>query len=123
MVKRRMLKLAIAVVTVLAPTAAVTAATGGVGFAAGVTPAYSGTFHTTSGGNIFYPRGGGGPYYLPPNDSVRVNCYYTGASVHGDNYQDHVTWTQYYGGVPGHIPDYYVNLGGLVPPQLGIPHC
>ena len=44
-------------------------------------------------------------------------------SYSGDYELDHVTYTQKYGTVPGHIPDYYVNFGNPEAPQVGVPPC
>lgn len=38
-------------------------------------------------------------------------------------YQDHVTWTSNHGSITGHVDDDYVNFGGLTPPQVGLHTC
>jgi hypothetical protein len=87
-------------------------------------PDYEITVHTTSAGDWFFPSSGGGGKYLPANDTVDVTCYYNGSTSYGGDHElDHVTYTQKYGNVPGHIPDYYVNFGGYEASQVGVPYC
>jgi hypothetical protein len=63
---------------------------------------------------------------LPLNDKVKITCFYAGnppSPWKGDGYMDHVTWENISRPIAGHIPDYYVNLGGNYPWQIGIPKC
>lgn len=75
-------------------------------------------FHTQRGdAPLFYPSGSL-HLQLPPNDKIRVTCYYRANSPSGwlnDHVQDHVTWTQVTGNTTGHVPDSYVNEGGEYP--------
>ena len=62
---------------------------------------------------------------LPLNDEVEVTCYYLGSSPGwlNDGYEDHVVWVNAVGNFTGHIPDDYINFGGLTPPEEGVPPC
>lgn len=135
----RMLRFTLATATVIGTAGALGGLTTGIGAAAttahtaasssarpasALAPDYEITVHTTSAGDWFFPRSGGAAKYLPANDTVDVTCYYVGStSYNGDKELDHVTYTQKYGNVPGHIPDYYVNFGGKEASAAGVPSC
>lgn len=139
MLGQRTFKLTVAAATMAASAAALGGLTTGIAGAATQAPAHAAaparaasalvpdyeiTVHTTSAGDWFFPSSGGAAEYLPANDTVDVTCYYVGSkSYSGDKELDHVTYTQRYGNVPGHIPDYYVNLGGREASQAGVPLC
>jgi hypothetical protein len=58
---------------------------------------------------------------------VEITCWYWGtqSGYKSDNVQDHIAYIDGPGFYAGHIPDPYVNLGGLYPfsPQIGLPMC
>jgi hypothetical protein len=67
----------------------------------------------------------GGVRCFGGNDLVEISCYYQGSpNAYGDDYQDHV-FLENAGGAAdvGHIPDFFVNLGGVNPPVVHIPLC
>lgn len=111
----------------LSATAAAAVVTGMVASTAGtasaaVQPSYAHTF-TTKAGAYFWPHDGSPRQYLGAGVQIEVTCWYIGTPVHGgDAYQDHIDRLR---GKPvsGHVVDYYVNLGGHTPPQVGIPEC
>lgn len=67
--------------------------------------------------------------YNASNDLVEITCYYNGSPVaYGDNYEDHVIAVEGGSGegntgMDGHFPDFFVNLGGNNPPNVGIHYC
>jgi hypothetical protein len=63
---------------------------------------------------------------LPLNDQVKVTCWYFGTPPSpwkSDGIMDHVTTENISNPIVGHIPDHYVNFGGQVPSDLGMPQC
>jgi hypothetical protein len=97
----------------------------------------SGTDFTTSRHCYFQTENGNAPIFSsngtvggtePPNDKVEITCWYDGnppSPYHGDGVQDHVVWTAHYGTIKGHIPDAYINEGGLFPydSPYDLPEC
>lgn len=66
---------------------------------------------------VFNPEGTVGGI-LPPDNKVEVTCWYYGnppPPYKSDGVQDHVVWTQHFDAITGHIPDAYINEGGLYP--------
>lgn len=74
----------------------------------------------------FYSHNGAVLFQLHDGDRVKVTCWYTGASFHGDPYKDHVV-REHIGGAfysySGHVNDYHVNFSGLTPNSLPLSHC
>lgn len=67
----------------------------------------------------------GGVRCIRGNELVEISCFFQGNPiVGGDDFQDHVI-EEDAGGVAfvGHIPDFYINLGGQTPNNSGIPGC
>lgn len=140
MLKRRIAKLAVAAVTMasavglasLGATAA-SAATSthpvtapAASTAAAISDCSPCFPHTVNGHAPLFRSDGSLWGTLPLNDEVEVTCWYPGnppAPWHGDGYQDHVVWVNSVGNFTGHIPDYYINFGGLTPNQVGLPRC
>jgi hypothetical protein len=96
-------------------------------------PCWATTENARDGGpwGCSYPIGvplflrSGGVRCFGGNDLVEISCYYQGSPVaYGDNYEDHV-FLEDAGRTAdvGHIPDWFVNLGGHNPPQVNIPLC
>jgi hypothetical protein len=145
MFQRRILKLAVTIAAVIGMAGGLSALATGTGVAAtqakthavassatasatrsvsAMKPDYEVTVRTISAGDWFFPSAGGGPVYMPANDTVDVTCYYVGSKDYSGDYElDHVTYTQFYGTFPGHIPDINVNFGGREASQAGVPHC
>jgi hypothetical protein len=91
-----------------------------------VTPDCSPCFpHTKNGHAPLFRHDGSFWGTLPLNDEVEVTCWYLGSNPgwSSDGYQDHVAWVNSVGAFNGHIPDYYINFGGLTPDAEGLPHC
>jgi hypothetical protein len=147
MLKRRILKAGVAMITVSGLLGGLSTLATGTSLAATkeharpvammvtVSPDYTCYFPITGfycyaqteHGNAPLFRSSGALYTkLPLNDKVKVTCFYYGnppAPWKGDGYQDHVTWENIANPITGHIPDYYVNLGNQTPIQAGIPQC
>ena len=81
--------------------------------------------HVFAGAKLWFRSGGS--FLLPPNDTVEITCWYTGASSSTDPYWDHVVsindGTVH---LVGHVWDGWVNFNGIEAPFLpGHPlgHC
>jgi hypothetical protein len=123
MIHRKFTKIAVATLSTVALAAVIGITDGGTAVAS---PSVDVTVHTTNGHAPLFRSNGTLWGTLPLNDSVTVTCWYYGnppSPWHGDGYQDHISWANGVGNFDGHIPDYYINLGGLVPPAYGIPKC
>lgn len=87
----------------------------------------SGTDNSSSRRCYFYTYNENAPVFnsggtvgtiLAPVTYVEVSCWYYGnppSPYLSDGVQDHVVWTQATGSISGHIPDAYINEGGLYP--------
>ena len=64
---------------------------------------------------------------LPMNSLVEISCWFHGMpAAGGDRYQDHVVTVDEAGtmlSITGHVPDFFVDLGGRTPPAVLIPQC
>jgi hypothetical protein len=146
MLKRRILQLALAVITVAGSAGGLALAESGTAFAAPqaaaqpatqaqmpaaapqVAPAIDtytcyGTPGTTSRYCYAHVYCGailykrtGGTIHLNCNEKVKITCWYYSSGV----YWDHVTWTADHGSVVGHVNDDYVNFGGHRPGESPI---
>ncbi|HEX5401250.1 MAG TPA: hypothetical protein VFX16_02990 [Pseudonocardiaceae bacterium] len=67
----------------------------------------------------------GGTRCIRSDELVEISCFFQGNPVvGGDNFQDHVIEDDAGGqAFVGHIPDFFINLGGKTPNNSGIPAC